>query len=133
MARLENGSYEEIVAHLERELELNALEESDDLPTVTMTSAQIKGGGNLLSSGIDPKTNCTYCNEDGHNYKINLNLKAKKEKEAKDGKKQKTKCPTCDKTNHPEERCWKGAGAHLKLKRNKTEDKTTSDDTNRKE
>ena len=29
MARLENGSYEEIVAHLERELELNALEESD--------------------------------------------------------------------------------------------------------
>ena len=30
MARLENGTYEEIVAHLERELELNALEESDD-------------------------------------------------------------------------------------------------------
>ena len=29
MARLENGTYEEIVAHLERELELNALEESD--------------------------------------------------------------------------------------------------------
>ena len=28
MARLENGTYEEIVAHLERELELNALEES---------------------------------------------------------------------------------------------------------
>ena len=32
MARLENGSYDEIVAHLEQELELNALEESDDLP-----------------------------------------------------------------------------------------------------
>ena len=32
MARLENGTYEEIVAHLERELELNALEESNDLP-----------------------------------------------------------------------------------------------------
>ena len=30
MARLENGTYEEIDAHLERELELNALEESDD-------------------------------------------------------------------------------------------------------
>ena len=30
MARLENGTYEEIVAHLERELELKALEESDD-------------------------------------------------------------------------------------------------------
>ena len=39
MARLENGTYEEIVAHLERELELNALEESDDLPVATMASA----------------------------------------------------------------------------------------------
>ena len=36
MARLENGTYEEIVAHLERVLELNALEESDDLPIATM-------------------------------------------------------------------------------------------------
>ena len=57
MARFENG--EEIVAHLEREIELNALEESEDLPVATMTSAQTKGGGNLLSSGIDPKTNWT--------------------------------------------------------------------------
>ena len=32
MARLENGSYYKIVAHLEKELELNALEVSDDLP-----------------------------------------------------------------------------------------------------
>ena len=125
MARLENGSYEETVAHLERELELNALEESDDLPIATMTSAQTKDGGNLLSSGIDPKTNCTYCKVDGNNYKICPMLKAKKETEAKDGKKPKAinpKWPTCDKTNHPEERCWKRAGAHLKPKRNKTED-----------
>ena len=42
MARLENGSYDEIVAHLERELELNALEESDDLPMATMTSSSAK-------------------------------------------------------------------------------------------
>ena len=35
MARLENGSYDEIVAYLERELELNALEESDDLLMAT--------------------------------------------------------------------------------------------------
>ena len=54
MARLEEGSYEEIVAQLERELELNALEETDDLPIATMTSGQTKGGGSLLSSGIDP-------------------------------------------------------------------------------
>ena len=68
MARLENGSYEEIVAHQERELELNALEESDDLLIATKTSAQTKSGGSHLSSGIDAKTNCTYCKEEGHNY-----------------------------------------------------------------
>ena len=101
-----------------------------------MTLAQTKGGGNLLSSGIDPKSNCNYCNEEGHNYKISLKLKNKKEREPKDGTKQKTiypNCLTCDKTNQPEERCSKGAGAHLKPEINKTEDKTTSDDTNRKE
>ena len=38
MARIQNGSYDEIVAHLERELELNALEESDGLPLAAMTS-----------------------------------------------------------------------------------------------
>ena len=39
MARLENGSYDEIVAHLDRESELNALQESNDLPMATMTSS----------------------------------------------------------------------------------------------
>ena len=52
MARLENGTYEEIVAHLERELELNALEESDDLPMATMASASTNNN-NLLSNGIN--------------------------------------------------------------------------------
>ena len=42
MARLENGSQDEIVAHLERELELNALEESDDLSMASMTSSVTK-------------------------------------------------------------------------------------------
>ena len=42
MVRLENGSYDEIVVHLEREVELNALTESDDLPMATMTSSTSK-------------------------------------------------------------------------------------------
>ena len=50
MARLENGTYEEFVAHLEREL--NALEESDDLPMATMASASTNQS-NLLSNGIN--------------------------------------------------------------------------------
>ena len=63
MARLQNGTYEEIVAHLERELELYALEESDDLPIATMASSSGKTR-NLLSTGIDTNKNnqCSYCN-----------------------------------------------------------------------
>ena len=38
MARLENRTYGEIVANPERELKLNALEESGDLPMATMAS-----------------------------------------------------------------------------------------------
>ena len=52
MARLENGTYEETVAHLERELELNAFEESDDRPVATMTSASTSSR-NLQSTSID--------------------------------------------------------------------------------
>ena len=36
-ARLENGTYEQIVSHLERELELNGLEAPDQMPKNTMT------------------------------------------------------------------------------------------------
>ena len=136
MARLENCTYEKIVAHLERELELMALEESDDLPIATMTSTQTKQSGNLLSSGIDTTASCTYCKEDGHTYKGCPKLKAKKERESADGKRKKPtypKCPTCGKTNHPEERCWKRAGAHLKPKRNKTQDKPKEDDNDKDE
>ena len=41
MARLENASYDEIVAHLERKFELNAFEESDDLP-ISYSDAKIQ-------------------------------------------------------------------------------------------
>ena len=41
MTRLENATYEEVVAHLERELELNGLEESDDIPVPTISTAPI--------------------------------------------------------------------------------------------
>ena len=54
MARLENGTYDEIVAHLERELELNALEESDGLPITTMATSTKKSTkiGTLLSLSL---------------------------------------------------------------------------------
>ena len=127
MARLENGSYDEIVAHLERELELNALEESDDLPMATMTSSSTKPK-TPLSTGQMSDITCNYCKEKGHKVKDCEKLKKKKEKDAQQGKSTQKKtypeCGTCGKKNHPEERCWQGAGAHLKPKRTRPEDST---------
>ena len=126
MARLENGTYEEIVAHLERELKLNALEESDDLPMATMASASTSHN-NLLSNGINTNKDaqCSYCKATGHYYKSCPKLKKKKETEDKDGKKPQRPtyppCDTCGKKNHTTERCWQGAGAHLRPKRMQTE------------
>ena len=127
MARLENSSYDEIVAHLERELELNALEESDDLPMATMTPSSTKPKTPLSTVQMSDIT-CNYCKEKGHMVKECEKLKKKKEKDAQQGKSTQKKtypeCGTCGKKNHPEERCWQGAGAHLKPKRTRPEDST---------
>ena len=133
MARLENATYEEIVTHLERELELNGFEEGDDIPVPTMSTAPTatRPGTGLLSSGIDPNITCNYCKKPGHIKDDCRKLKRKEEQrcnEGQDTKKEYPKCPTCDKTNHPAERCWKGAGAHLKPKNLKLEDTTTTTD-----
>ena len=85
MARLENGSYDEIVAHLETEIELNALEESDDLPMATMTSSSTKPK-TPLSTGQMSDITCNYCKEKGHMVKDCEKLKKKKEKDAQQGK-----------------------------------------------
>ena len=126
MARLENGTYQEIGAHLERELEFNALE-SDDLPMATMASASTYNS-NLLSNGINTNKDaqCSYCKATGHYYKICPKLRKKKALGDKNGKKPQRpiypECPTCGKKNHPVERCWEGAGAHLRPKRTHTAD-----------
>ena len=123
MARLKNGSYDETVAHLERELELNALEKSDDLPMATMTSSSTKPE-TPLSTGQKSDITCNYCKEKCQ--KDCEKLKKKKEKDAQQGKQAQKKtypeCSTCGKKNHPEERCWQGAGAHLKPKRTRPDD-----------
>ena len=77
MARLENGSYDEIVAHLERGLELNSLEESDDLPMASMTSSTSKTKTVPSKSQMSNIT-CNYCKEKGHMVKNCEKLKKKK-------------------------------------------------------
>ena len=138
MARLENATCEEIVTHLERELELKGLEEGDDIPVPTMSTAPTatRPGTGLFSSGIDPSITCNYCKKPGHVKDECRKLKRKEEQrrnEGQDTKKEYPKCPTCDKTNHPEERCWKGAGAQLKPKNLKLEDTTAADTSTSKD
>ena len=138
MASLGNATYEEIVTHLERELELNGLEEGDDIHVPTMSTAltATRSGTGLLSSGINLNITCNYCKNRGHVKDDCRKFKRKEEQRRNDGqdtKKEYPKCPTCDKTNHPAERCWKGAGAplkpkNLKLDNSKTEETTMSQD-----
>ena len=129
MARLENATYEEIVTQLERELELNGLEEGDDIPVPTMSTAPTtkRPGTGLLSSGIDPNVTCNYCKKPGHECRKLERKEAQRRNDGQDTKKEYPKCPTCDKTNHPAERCWKGTGAHLKPKNPKMEDTKVTD------
>ena len=110
MARLENASYEKIVTHLEREIELNGLEGGDNIPVPTMTTAPTatRPGTGLLSSGIDPNVTCNSCKKPGHVKDYCRQLKRKEKQKRNDGqdtKEEYPKCPTCDKTNQTAERC----------------------------
>ena len=46
-------------------------------------------------------------------------------------KKEYPNCPTCEKTNHPAELCWKGVVAHLKTKNLRLEDSKTDEASTR--
>ena len=87
MARLENATNEEIVTHLERELEFNGLEEGDDIPVPTMSTAPTakRPGTGLLSSGIDLNVTCNYCKKPGHVKDDCQKLKRKEEQRRNDG------------------------------------------------
>ena len=59
-ARLENGTYGQIVAHLERELELNGLEAPDELQVNNVNQK-------LTNTNADrPKPTCHHCKKTGH-------------------------------------------------------------------
>ena len=87
MAILENATYEEIVAHLERELELNGLEEGDDIPEPTMSTAPTatRPGPKRLSSGIDPGIICNYCKKPGQRKDEYRKLRRKENQKRNDG------------------------------------------------
>ena len=59
-AHLENGTYEQIVTHLERELELNGLEAPDELPINNVSQQPAK------TNAGRPKSKCHHCKKPGH-------------------------------------------------------------------
>ena len=95
-AHLENGTYEQIVTHLERELELNSLEYPDETQMNTVTHKQQIEGNPDNAGNINSDTN----DSNPNNHKID--------------RKSRTlypPCETCGKTNHSRKRCYVGANA----------------------
>ena len=95
-AHLENGTYEQIATHLEKELELNSLEYTDETQMNTVTYKQeIKGkpdnGRNINSDANESNPN---------RHKIDRTSKTLY-----------PPCETCGETNYSTEGCYVGANA----------------------
>ena len=72
-AHLENGTYEQIVSHLERELELNGLEAPDEIPINTVTQQAPQQNSNK------PRPTCHHCKKPGHYQNQCRQLKRQKD------------------------------------------------------
>ena len=72
-AHLENGTHEQIVSHLERELELNGLEAPDEIPMNTVTQQAPQQNSNKL------RPTCHHCKEPGHYQNQCRQLKREKD------------------------------------------------------
>ena len=134
-AHLENGTYEQIVTHLERELELNGLEAPDELPINNVSQKPTN------TNADRPKPTCHHCKKPGH-YRNQCRLLKKQREQTendqnnlgnknsatnisnpngnvnnnnnnKNSNKAERKpetvyppCETCGKTNHSTEKCY---------------------------
>ena len=121
-AYLENGTYDQIVKHLEREMELNGLEADEPLVKTQMIvtkKAETTEKPNKKQNDKDkkqtPKTvpdktlkkdQCRYCKETGHMMTDCPKLaKRRKLEEDPDAE----KCHNCKTPGHDEENCYFGA------------------------
>ena len=72
-AHLESGTYEQIVSHLERELELNGLADPDEMPTNNVTQQDPQQNSNK------PKPTCHHGKKPGHYQNQCRQLKREKD------------------------------------------------------
>ena len=127
LAYLENGTYDQIVAHLERELEFRGLENDGELTIPTLTAVPPNDNQQNTEKA---KIVCHYCKKPDHVIR-DCRRRMRKEKEQRnDPPIQNTKpstsklyapCPHCQRTNHPPEQCWSGPKAANRPKRFKQE------------
>ena len=121
-AYLENGTYDQIVKHLEREMELNGLEADEPLVKTQMTvtkkeqtTEKTDKKQNDKAKKQTPKTvpdktlkndQCRYCKETGHMMTDCPKLAKRRKLEADPDAE---KCQTCNTPGHDEENCYFGA------------------------
>ena len=117
LAYLENGTHDQIVAHLEQELELSGLENDGELTIPTMTA--VLPNDNQQNTE-QTKVVCDYCKKPGHVIRECPKRMRKEQEQRNDPSTQKMKpstsksyapCPHCQRTNHPPEPCWSGLNA----------------------
>ena len=120
-AYLENGTYSQIVKHLEREMELNGLESDETLVKTQMTATKKEHKTDNTNNKQTNKTKsqtpksvpnktlkdgqCRYCKEEGHMMTDCPKLaKRRKLQEDPDA----DKCENCNTPGHTEENCYFG-------------------------
>ena len=127
LAYLENGTYDQIVAHLESELELSGLENDGELAVSTMTA--VPPNDNQQNTE-QTKVVCHYCKKPGHVIPDCRKRMRKEQEQRNDPSNQNKKpltsksfpsCPHCQRTNHPPEKGWNGSNAANRPKRFKQE------------
>ena len=127
LAYLENGTYDQKVAHLERKLELSGLENRGELTIPTMTAVP---PNDSQQNTEQTKVVCHYCKKPGHVIRDCRKRMRKEQEQRNDSSNQNIKpstsksfphCPHCQWTNHPPEKCWSGPNAANRPKRFKQE------------
>ena len=108
-AYLANCTYDKIIKHIELEMELNAIEQSDDLPVTTMTATSKQPSKRDGKKPLDPaikKKRCNYCKKGGHIRDDCYKLRKKRERKQSFDTPQRPKCDYCNKTGHTAEKCY---------------------------